>query len=70
MMSVQDEWPGLCPRCGTARLYSAVYDATFCPTDDTWAESGCDDPTCDFCAQRPARPSEVEYLDVQDPHAD
>lgn len=45
-----------CPSCREARVYFLVYDAFFCPACNVWLELHCDDPRCDVCACRPARP--------------
>ena len=45
-----------CPTCGEARVYYLVYDAFFCAACNAWLELRCDDPACDVCACRPARP--------------
>ena len=38
--------------------YSEEYDAYYNPTTNEWIESKCDDPTCEFCTNRPERPLE------------
>ncbi len=45
-----------CPICREARVYYLAYDAFFCPDCNAWLELCCDDPGCDLCACRPARP--------------
>jgi hypothetical protein len=42
------------PNC--VKAYSEEYDAYYCETCNEWYESICDDPTCDYCAERPERP--------------
>ena len=37
------------------------YDAMFCKICDSWLEDRCDDPRCNFCPQRPEKPSESNY---------
>jgi hypothetical protein len=37
------------------------YDAMFCKVCDSWLEDRCDDPRCNFCPQRPEKPSESNY---------
>ena len=37
------------------------YDALFCMLCDKWLESHCQDSNCDYCAERPSKPSEVPY---------
>lgn len=41
------------------KAYNAEYDAFYNPITDTWLETMCGDPTCDYCAKRPERPSQV-----------
>jgi hypothetical protein len=43
--------------CGATLDYSQRYDADYCAGCDRWREPACRDPTCEFCASRPARPS-------------
>ena len=38
--------------------YSEKYDAYYDDETNEWLESKCDDPTCEFCVNRPARPLE------------
>ena len=45
-----------CNRCGLPWEYNPDYDASFCRRCNRWLERGCEDPNCDFCANRPARP--------------
>jgi hypothetical protein len=39
-----------------AEEYSEEYDAYYNPLTNEWIESKCDDPTCEFCINRPERP--------------
>ena len=39
--------------------YSEKYDAYYDEDTNEWLESKCDDPTCEFCVNRPERPLEV-----------
>lgn len=36
--------------------YSEKYDAYYNEETNQWLESRCDDPTCEFCVDRPTRP--------------
>ena len=45
-----------CGACGELRVYYAAYDAYFCAACNQWLELRCEDPGCDVCACRPARP--------------
>jgi hypothetical protein len=47
--------PG-CPACGGPRLYFLAYEATCCPSCNTWLELLCPDPDCLHCRCRPERP--------------
>jgi ribonuclease BN (tRNA processing enzyme) len=46
-----------CPACSNRRMYHEEYDAYFCIRCDRWLEADCEDPSCEFCANRPDRPS-------------
>jgi hypothetical protein len=45
--------------CNEHKKYSEQYDAYFCIECNKWLESNCDDPNCEFCYNRPNKPSEV-----------
>jgi len=49
--------------CGRVFDYSHAYDAEFCRACDRWWAKACMDPSCEFCAPRPARPSLAPDLD-------
>ena len=49
--------------CGALLDYSHPYDAEFCRACDRWWAKNCRDPSCEFCAKRPARPSLAKDLD-------
>ncbi len=51
--------PGSCPKCGGQASFSRQYDAMYCPVCDIWTEKPCSSPYCEFCAQRPERPSQA-----------
>ena len=34
------------------------HDANYCSDCDVWTESVCEDPDCEFCRDRPEKPSE------------
>jgi hypothetical protein len=46
-----------CNRCNERIVHNEQHDAYFCPRCRRWIERRCGDPTCQFCRQRPARPS-------------
>lgn len=47
-------------------VYSGAFDATVCLSEDRWDESLCSDPGCDFCSQRPPKPSDAADLGLED----
>ena len=40
-------------------MRSDKYDAYACLQRDTWLESVCSNPTCEFCRERPDQPREL-----------
>lgn len=48
-----------CETCESEIQYSEKYDTYFCELCNTWLESKCDDPECDYCVNRPAKPSQI-----------
>ena len=40
--------------------FNERYDSFFNKEKDIWLEEKCDDPDCDFCKDRPNKPSEVK----------
>jgi hypothetical protein len=36
--------------------YSEQYDAYYNPVTNEWVDSKCNDPTCEYCLNRPATP--------------
>jgi hypothetical protein len=36
--------------------YSEEYDAYYNQKTNEWTESKCDDPTCEYCVNRPEHP--------------
>lgn len=48
-----------CDICGKKIYYSVVYDAYFCIFCDKWLENACGDPRCEFCSDRPKKPSDL-----------
>ena len=45
-----------------AKRYSQLYDAIYDDVTLEWLERKCEDPECEFCAERPEKPT----LDEQD----
>ena len=37
-------------------VYSEKYDAYYNEKTNEWTEDKCDDPTCEYCINRPATP--------------
>ncbi|AOV09244.1 hypothetical protein BI350_13235 [Sporosarcina ureilytica] len=46
-----------CIICLNPLAYNDEYDAHFCTTCDEWREETCIDPTCEYCLERPKKPS-------------
>ena len=40
--------------------YNGQYDAHYDDEKDEWLEDKCDDLDCEFCKDRPTKPSECE----------
>jgi hypothetical protein len=57
-MSVSQCLCGYRPDSGGDRMMR--HDAHFCKACDVWLTSVCQDTECEFCADRPPRPSLVE----------
>jgi hypothetical protein len=49
----------MCEVCGNQNHRNEKHDAYFCDPCDEWKEKGCSDPDCEFCVDRPERPSQV-----------
>ena len=47
-----------CPTCKSEKSYSARYDAYYCELCNKWLEVACNDPNCEYCAERPEKPSQ------------
>jgi hypothetical protein len=47
-----------CSECQVEFDYDKGVDSYFCKICDTWNEDQCNDPECNFCVTRPARPSD------------
>ena len=64
-MGYPARYPGTCPDCGTPREVSGTYEAVLCRLCDEWQSALCG--RCQFCRDRPARPSQAAQLDLA-PH--
>lgn len=69
---------GHCRFCAGETLYSTHdntpsvrgFDAVFCDACDAWLESTCTQASCEYCADRPLRPSMVAEERAQWPATD
>ena len=48
-----------CPECGGATAHNEKYDVYFCAECDVYSEERCSDHRCQFCRNRPERPSRM-----------
>lgn len=39
--------------------YSGIHDAYYCETCDIWLEQKCKDDDCEYCVDRPEKPSQI-----------
>jgi len=46
-----------CKTCNSDKKYNAKHDAYYCESCDVWLEKACNDPECDYCHERPEKPS-------------
>ena len=46
--------------CTTEALYSEEFDTYYCKECDQWTEDKCDDATCEYCTNRPEKPSQIQ----------
>ena len=42
------------------KYYNRKHDAYYCEACDEWLEKSCGDPDCDYCNDRPEKPSMVK----------
>lgn len=47
----------ICPKCNRLADYHLDYDAYACSYCDLWLEEKCGDTNCEFCKNRPDKPS-------------
>ncbi len=52
-------------QCCSSKKYNERYDAYFCSFCDVWIEEKCSDMDCEFCKDRPFRPSEIVYFNAK-----
>lgn len=41
------------------KSYNETYDSYYCEEHDLWIEDTCKDDNCEFCSDRPERPSDI-----------
>ena len=46
--------------CDHEKKYCPKHDAYYCVVCDVWLEKKCSDKTCQFCHERPDRPSMID----------
>lgn len=51
------ELPDYCPECLERLSYNEDFDSVYCAPCNEWREIACDDPTCNYCSERPDKPS-------------
>ena len=47
-----------CKVCSSEVQYNAQFDAYYCELCNEWLERKCNDPECEYCAERPEKPSQ------------
>jgi hypothetical protein len=52
--------PNHCVKCLSQLSFNDEFDSTFCADCDEWREASCGDPLCDFCLDRPTKPSDCK----------
>lgn len=48
-----------CTECNSEIKYCNKYDSYYCESCNTWLESLCEEPDCEYCRHRPETPSQV-----------
>lgn len=56
------EMPDHCPSCLERLTYNDEFDSVFCLPCDEWRDIPCADPSCEYCAERPKKPSDCQEL--------
>jgi hypothetical protein len=51
--------PKRCAECDQRFDYEERYDSYYCKKCDVWNEFKCSDPECEFCVNKPLRPSDM-----------
>lgn len=52
-----EEMANHCIECMSSLVYNEEFDSVYCASCDGWREVSCEDPACDYCGDRPAKPS-------------
>lgn len=50
----------VCPGCFSEVKYNTKYDTFYCEQCDEWLEFTCPLKDCDYCKERPEKPSKVK----------
>jgi hypothetical protein len=50
--------------CGGTLRYCFEHDASYCPGCDVWTEKACSGAACEYCGERPERPSDAHLPDA------
>lgn len=56
-------------KCGCytdAERYNEKHDAYYCLKCNQWLEDGCADKKCDYCKNRPKKPSDVKKAELKE----
>ncbi|MDS9470433.1 hypothetical protein [Sporosarcina pasteurii] len=51
-----------CAVCLNPLAYHDDYDSHFCPDCDEWREETCSDSSCEYCLERPEKPSHCKEI--------
>ena len=49
-----------CNKCQREHSYCEKHDAYYCKDCNIWLEKNCGDKTCEYCFNRPEKPSQVK----------
>ena len=52
------EQPNHCSTCLETLSYNDEFDSVYCAKCNMWNDSPCTDPSCEFCVDRPEKPSD------------
>lgn len=54
------ELPDHCPECLERLSYNDEFDSIYCKPCDDWYDTACEDPSCEYCVERPEKPSDCK----------